>query len=239
MLKSLTLTLHDTTSEVTSSFFPPIEFTGAPEVALLGFYGCNSIPNIDKSNNTFTLINTNNELLENNIEIKVPEGTYELEDISKYLEERLQSYKISFMLKANKNTLKSELKCSRQIDFSVENSIGGILGFHRKILDANKIHISDQVANINNLTSIKINCNAAYGAFDNGIPSHTVHEFNPGVAAGYRIVENPKNLIYYPLISNQLYSITVKITDQDDKAINFRGEPVTIRLHIRDGSSIQ
>ncbi|XP_050524482.1 uncharacterized protein LOC126896078 [Daktulosphaira vitifoliae] len=87
-------------SEVASSFFSPIEFTEEPEVALLEFYGCSSIPNIDKSNNTFTLINTNNELLENNIQIKVPEGTYKLGYISKYLEKRLQSFENDYQVDA-------------------------------------------------------------------------------------------------------------------------------------------
>lgn len=61
----------------------------------------------------------------------------------------------------------------------------------------------------------------------------TLHEFFPNVDKGYKIVEVPKNIIYMPVSIQSISNFTVRIVDQDDKLINFRGEIITLRVHIK------
>ncbi len=61
-----------------------------------------------------------------------------------------------------------------------------------------------------------------------------MHEFSPAVGPGYKIIEAPRNVIYLPVNVKQITSITLKLIDQDGDLINFRGETVTIRIHIKE-----
>jgi hypothetical protein len=67
----------------------------------------------------------------------------------------------------------------------------------------------------------------------NNKPVHTIHEFSPDVLPGYKINEVPKNIIYLPLNTNSISSVTLELVDQDGNLIDFRGETITIRLHLR------
>jgi len=84
---------------------------------------------------------------ENNVEITIPEGSYELHAINDFLKhaiprKRLQhavhddkkrgivNENFAIALRANNNTMKSEIKCNYRINFfSKPNNIGSLLGF--------------------------------------------------------------------------------------------------------------
>ena len=57
--------------------------------------------------------------------------------------------------------------------------------------------------------------------------------FSPNVAPGYRIVRNVENPIYLPVNKTQINNITVLLFDQGNNLLNFRGETITIRFHLR------
>ena len=73
----------------------------------------------------------------------------------------------------------------------------------------------------------------ASGSFLNGRPVHTVHEFFPNAPAGYKIVETPSPVIYIPATVSTVDRITVSVVDQAGRLVDFRGEELTIRLHLR------
>lgn len=60
-----------------------------------------------------------------------------------------------------------------------------------------------------------------------------IHQFFPLVAPGYKIVECPRNVIYFPITKSTIDSITLTILDQNNQPINFRGEHISIRIHIK------
>lgn len=243
-MQSLTLSFNGNESEMMSTFFPPIELLGSAELALLSFQACNSRRNIDVHNNKFKVLSSNDWKETNGIsetddfEIEISVGSYKLEDLASYLTRQLKMQNITFSLRPNTNTLKSEMYCDKTIDFTNDNSIGSLLGFSKNRFPPNKLHKSEQMAYTNPLSCLRVECNIVCGAFINRRQSHTIHEFYPLVAPGYKIVESPSNLIYYPVLNNRIDSVKIEIKDQNGKPINFRGEPITVRLHIRHGVAI-
>lgn len=78
-----------------------------------------------------------------------------------------------------------------------------------------------------------IQCNLIQNSFNNSNAVHIIHMFYPNVPPGYKIVENPTNVIYLPINTKFISEIVLKITDQDENLVNFKGELITIRLHLK------
>lgn len=166
--------------------------------------------------------------------IKIPTGSYELDHLAKYLQKRVEQKGAKLGLYANNNTLRCELYCNQPIDFSRPNTIGPLLGFHNnQILEANTAYESQLPANILKVNVIRIECNIIRGSYLNNQPSHSIHEFSPRVPPGYKIIEVPQNVIYFPITVKSIERIHLSIVDQHSQLINFRGETITIRLHIK------
>lgn len=227
-MTSITITVSGSNSVLTTHFFPPIELDNPYEYecGLIDFQSFHSIPNIDECVNKIYIGNN---------EIVLPTGTYEIDDINYFIREiiREKHLEISFSLFANKNTLHSEIFCSHPIDFTKNNSIGPLLGFSRQVLSAEVQHISNNIVNIFKVSAIRIECDLIRGSYFNHKETHTLHQFFPTVAPGYKIVETPRNVIYFPITKSTIDSVTLTILDQDSHAINFRGENITTRIHIR------
>lgn len=228
---SLTFTLTGQSSLLTYNFNPPIYLDDDMEyeIGLANFDTFNSIPNIDKHNNI--LVWGEND--EN--KVKIPDGSYELKDIITIILENIfeKDNEAVITITPNEHTAKVNIRTNRRINFSVENSIGAILGFDRRILKANDNYISDHEVKILTINTICIDCNLVMGSYLNGQPVHIIHQFFPVVPAGYKIVESPLNIIYYPVTVKTISSITVKVIDQSGNLIDFRNEEITVRLHLR------
>lgn len=212
------------------NFFPPLELMENDwYVGLLDFTTYNSIPNIiDGKNNVFP-VQAGNEWKF----IKLPTGAYEINDIESYLKKTLKGKTLS--LRPNNNTLKCELYCSANVDFSrSQHTIGRILGFtENKLLEAYKKHTSDAPVNIIKVNTIRIKCNIVQGSYRDGESEHTLHSFYPTVEPGFKIVETPSNVIYLPVNVQHLDNIILSIVDQDGDTVDFRGEVITARLHLK------
>lgn len=166
--------------------------------------------------------------------IQIPTGSYELDHLAKYLQKRVEQKGGKLGLYANNNTLRCELYCTQPIDFSRPNTIGPLLGFYNnQILEPNKTHESQLPANILKVNVIRIECSIIRGSYLNNQPSHSIHEFSPRVPPGYKIIEVPQNVIYFPITVKSIQRIDLSIVDQHNQLINFRGETITIRLHIK------
>lgn len=221
-----TLAITGNTSNFNVDYFPPLELSGDFECALVDFQTYNSIPNVDRRNNLFHLGGT---------VIEIPTGSYEINDIAEYINNKLSSMfkNIQVVLLANNNTLKSSISAPDIIYFNKDRSIGGLLGFSKRELPANLVHSSDLMVNIIKVITIRVECNIISGSYSNSKRSHILHEFSPTVAPGYKMVEVPRNLIYLPVNVKTISSLTLKIVDQDGDLINFRGETIAIRVHLR------
>lgn len=160
-------------------------------------------------------------------------GSYEIEHINKELQKSLGKENIS--LRANNSLLKCELKSKYYVDFSKEHSIGPLLGFPSEspILKPNETHTSTNPVDIIKVNSLNITCNLIEGSYIDGIDRHILHTFYPTVPPGFKIVEKPHNLVYLPLNTSYISDIVLNVLDQDGNFVDFRGELITLRLHVR------
>lgn len=230
---SYALTLKARSSVLKAHYFPPIDLSsGVWSIALIGLETFNSIPNITSSNCRLHL--------GGNRVIEIPHGAYDIDDLNTYLRQHVQG----FELRANVNTLKTEIRTKKErIDFTKEGSIASLLGYSKtRILTANenKFYVSDNPVDILPISSISVECSAATNAFLNNKLVHSVFGFYPKVGPGFKIIETPTTPIYMPVIVQALDSIELRVVDQDERLVNFRGEEIIIRLHLKqnNGSSI-
>lgn len=227
-MTTTTITLSGNSSVLSTEFFPPIELVKNVEhvCGLVDFQTYNSIPNVDETINLFHIGDTT---------ITIPLGSYEIKDIFKFIHQSLLELKreYDFVLYVNNNTLQCVMAANVAIYLNQDRTIGKLLGFTSRKLMPNLKHESDMKANISKVNVVRIECNIITGSYMNNKQTHTIHEFAPTVPPGYKIIEVPRNVIYLPINVKQLTSVTIRLLDQDDNLINFRGETVTARLHIK------
>jgi hypothetical protein len=226
---SYTITLSGDSAILQTNFHPPIYLdpTKTYVVGLTNFETFNAIPNIEDHNNKF-YFGEDGEC------ITIPTGSYEIDDLNKYLQNELQKKDISFHLYANMNTLKSVIKSTTDIIFK-KGTVGDILGFNDNIIKGDGYpKASDRPAEIIKVNSLCVDCSIAEGSYLNGQPVHIIHQFFPNVPPGYKIIESPQNIIYFPVTTQTIDKITIKLFDQNLDLVNFRKEIVTIRLHIKE-----
>jgi hypothetical protein len=227
---SFLIKLTNNSSELFSKFFPPIPLDDANyEIALLSFDTYNMIPNIDESNNAV--------YFGNDQVIYIPKGTYEVDAILKYMQERINEFHHVFVYNSNTNTFKTSIKCSVDIDFSKPHSVGPLLGFKNRFLQANIQHTSDGIPDISGVRKINVECNITRGTYTNGVPSRTLYSFSSKVGAGYKIQQVPKDRVYLPVDVDQLERLYVKVVDQTGRLVNFLDEEITVELHIRKSTT--
>lgn len=226
MNDSFTLTISGSSSVLETQYFPPIELSPHKNYALglVELLSFNSIPNVDVGHNK---IYVGEEV------VTIPTGSYEIEDIESYVQSVLVHKGIDIVIKPNNNTLRSEIECNHPVNFQPRDSIGHLLGFTPRVLSANQIHESDLPVAILKVNALRVECNITTGAYINDRKVHTVHEFFPVVPPGYKIIEVPSHVIYLPITVKTIDHIQLRIVDQDGDLVNFRGEVITVRLHIK------
>lgn len=227
MSHSITISLNNNHSKLTANFLPPLELkNGSYECALIYFKSYNSIPNVSSHNNLFHI---------GEHTIKIPEGSYEVSHIFDIIRKEVMELTNSdIYLNANINTLKCEIFSNNyDIYFQKKNSIGSLLGYSKKVLRKGEKHVSDRAVDILVSNTIRVECNLIEGSYLHDKPSYILHEFSPTVPPGYQIIEVPKTPLYLPIRNNIIQHVEVSLIDEQDRLVNFRGEQISIRIHIR------
>lgn len=212
------------------TLFPPMDLSSSDawEIAFYDLMTYNSIPNVEE--------NMNNNVKIGDQSLALPTGSYEIENINEFIKKNLQTERpdYTFELIANNSTLKCEIKCNEIVDFSVENSIGSLLGWDKERLEANKWHISPKQVAINKVDVIRITCDIVQGTYRDGIEGHVLHEFYPLVEPGFKIVEKPNIVKYLPINRQTVLSeFNIRLEDQNGDLVNFQGERINLRVDIR------
>lgn len=240
-MTSLTVSFTGTSSVLQADFFPTVTLDSNANYCcgLLDFTSYNSIPNIINGENSDFTYKLNNE----SNTISLPTSMYEIEDILKYLKLELRRFRISLSYEIN------EASATVQISFNPEIIwIGGtllnVIGFKlndnevSRKFERNYIYNSEHIAKITNIDVIRIECDIVSDAFINGKSCHTIHQFSHcKVPPGYKYIEVPQHIVYLPVKERELRSIQISIVDQDGKLIDFRGEQISCRIHIKKGDN--
>ena len=113
-------------------------------------------------------------------------------------------------ISANINTLQSEMiiNDNYEVDFRQDKSINSLLGFKNKLYTSGFIE-SENMINMLTINSILVNIDIISGSYVNDSEQPTIYSFFPDVSLGYKIIENPHNLLYLPITSDTIHSITV------------------------------
>ena len=224
----MTITISGTSSTLENQLCPSIPLSPNKNyfVGLASFFGYNSLANIKKGNNKFYI---------GGVQIVIPTGAYELEEVASYIQNYLKQRNINtvIFITPNNNTLRCEITSTAEIDFRPLDSIANLLGFRHRILPSNFHHVSDFPVNILKVNSLRVECSITNGAYINNQQVHTIHEFFPDVPTGFKIIEVPRQIIYLPVSVQTIDRIQLRIVDQDGDLVDFRGEVITIRLHIK------
>lgn len=244
---SETFTLTGYGNYVSINYSPIIKLNPALnyKLGLRGFFSYNALQNIFEGNNKiYWSINADGTDVK---VITIPSGAYEIVALDDYINRRInamagsqlrESSKGVFSLKPNTNTSKCEIISTYFIDFTPTDSIGLMLGFSRKNLPPNILHESDLPVSIAPANSIRIDCNIVGGSHLNEAPAHTLFEFVLGEQPGEQIEVKPTgDILYLPVIVDQIDNITLKLTDEAEKLVNFGEEKITFILELKkDGS---
>lgn len=234
-MASITLTLTGNTSSLNSHFYPEIELDEqySYSCCLLDFYSYNSIPNINEKNNSLVYSKDGGKTFK---KIIIPTGSYEVDAILNLLDEEFKARELKVKITSDKTTLKCTIYLSVNclVDFSKSDSIGSVLGFTpNHSFGPNSHHVSNRVINIQAVNNLRIDCDLTTGSYHNGASTHTIYEFAPSVDPGYKIAEQPKHLIYLPVVRHRINTVNISIRDQEGKLVDFRGENITCRIHIK------
>ena len=239
---SFQIILNSTKSSFLTKFSPAIELDKSRkyEIALINLETYYSFPNITQANNKFRYSPDRGH---NWFDITIPTGCYEIADLNRIIQQSMksnnhwdhanESYYIT--LGANTSTLKCVLNIGHNyfVDFRPDNSLNTVLGFNSTAYRSG-YHESENVVNIMSINSILVNVDIINGSYVNGTQQPTIYSFFPNVPPGHKIIESPRNLVYLPIVIDNISSINTSITDNHGKILDLRGEHITMRFHIRE-----
>ena len=240
--RSFSVVESDNKSRFKTWFKPPIQLDNTKyyEIELINLETYYSFLNIDRSNNCFSYSPGANAPW---FDISIPEGSYYVEDINEFIQREMRkndqydqtSDKVYIEISANTNTLKSEifLKNNYEVDFRKDKSINSLTGCHSNLYTSG-FHESENMVNILTINSTLVNSDIISGNYVNGSTQPTIYSFFPDVSPGYKIFENPHNLLYLPITTYTIHSITIWLTDQNENELNLRRENLSMRFHLRE-----
>jgi hypothetical protein len=230
---SFYISVSEKSTRIRTEFTPVIELDENKkyEMALVSLETYYAFPNIDATNNNFKYSPDGGKTWFNMI---IPEGCYELSDLNDYVQEAIKGNFIT--VQANNNTLRAVLEIkdvNYKVDFTTANSISTVLGFNKQVYGEGN-NEAENIINISNVSCLRVTNDIISGSYANGTTENIIYQFFPDVGPGYKIIQEPMNLIYVPLTLSTISSMETKLTDQNGKLINLRGEELSIRFHVRE-----
>ena len=236
-----TIILNGDSTNLNTYFNNPIELEADKkyEAALVHLHTYNSIPNITSRNNIFKYSTDKGATWKI---IVLPKDAYEWRDIENEIHSQMiknNDYDVEneqFYINIDSYRLSAIIEIRNEnymIDFGCENSIGTVLGFNDEIIGVGN-HKSPNIVKITDINSILVNVDFISNSYLNKTTCSTLYEFYPNVSPGYKINEEPNNLIYLPINRRIINSVRLWLTDQAGRPIDLQGEILTVYLHIRE-----
>lgn len=238
-MTSFTVSFTGTSSVLQADFLPEIILNPNSEYCcgLLDFTTFNSIANIENNRNSDFQFTYKAAGVDKGKTISLPTGSYEVEDILKNLKAEIAKEKIVLTYEINVPLLKVRLAFDTEIVW-IGGTLLNVLGFEKSGISQfkkNWKYQSNDIVRITQLDVIRIECDIVSGSYINGKPCRTIHQFsNCKVSPGHKFIEIPRHIIYLPIKQNRLSSIQISVVDQSGNLIDFRGEQISCRIHIKE-----
>ena len=166
----------------------------------------------------------------------IPDGNYDADNLNYWIEDVLQcstDCPVRFDINSATNRFMIILD-NCQIDLS-DGKLHEILGFEpREYKD--KINVGEHIGNISRgVDRLLIHCSLVSDSYENKHASDIIYSFSPSSAPpGAQITVEPFQPKYLPIRSmDYIYSLRIKVTDQNNNLINFHGETLTFVLDIK------
>ena len=249
-------------SVIQTYFDNPIEFDLKKkyEMALVGFDTVHSYTNINSTNNVFRYSPNSGT---SNYTIYVEEGAYEMSELNTYIQDEMKKQVGSLyradgvVIGANLSTSRSTLKFGKPgpttkywVDFNVNNSLAPFLGFTKgeytyvekredpsdpdKVTSYIDYYESETTSIIDDVTIIRITNDIIGSSYSDGKSINDIYSFHPDVPPGYKISEKPFQLIYLPIVVSKISRMETNILNLNGHLIDFRGEDIILRFHVRE-----
>ena len=217
------------------------------KAALTSFSTYNSMQNIFDStgigdqNNNFKFSSDKGKTWKT---IKLIAGSYEIGAIDREIR-RLSGIsmddktKIYFKIETNVNRVSLTLGENYQVDFSVDHSLANLLGFEKRVYGSSdgkkSFNIGENLPKITEVNSIVIHCDIIEGGYLNGKETNMLYSFPAHkVPIGYKMIQEPRILAFYPIVKQVIDRIKISITDEKGNPINFSGEDIVIDILITE-----
>ena len=233
------ISLSSNSSEIIRDYKEGIPLDSPYEVGLKHFVFWNTIYNVTSKNNTLLLIQEVLPGSENSIRIDhkvtIPEGVYELDDLITVFTDNMSMRESRTSISLHRNTMKIKISSDWIIDFTCDNCIGSILGFSKKTIPATVVTYSDLPINICSINTVKISCNLIRSNIENLKRNvNIIYDFPLDLSKiGSNIIVAPNPICYFRVSADKIFELVIKITDQDNNLIDFRGEQINLTLDFR------
>ena len=83
------------------------------------------------------------------------------------------------------------------------------------------------------VNSIRVNIDIIQGRYAWRIQSLTMYLPFPRASLGNKVFKRPSNLIYYPILRYDINYIRLWLTNQNERPIDLRDEPLSITIELR------
>ena len=231
---SFTLVVSDSSANIQTTFNPPLYLQADSnyELAIVNLETYYSFANIrEGDNNSFKWSVDGGKTWTIH---HVPTGCYELKAINAEIIRTRGNSDIAIL--PNVNTLQCALtvvgaKC--KVNFNVPNFLASVLGFERSIYGVGR-HACKPLVNIMSVNSILAHRNIIHYSYMRGTQAPVSYNFFPNDAHGQNILEASHTLIYLPVTVYVISTLSVRLTDQQGKLLDLRGEKLSIRFHLRE-----
>lgn len=244
-LDSSTLT-GQTSHDFSVDFSSPINVNnGIHELALIKANLWYSFYNVSTQYNNNTFQYTNN--LAQVRTVTIPNGNYTIIQLNNYLHYVMKNngdYTVvsgvdtfDIEIEPNYSTLRTIITLTNGYIINLSTSkFNELLGWNSGVYSHNGSLDGQNVANINNsINTLQIHCDIISQSYKNSVMGDVLYTFVPNKPPGSNLEIVPETeLIYLPIrIPDYITKIRMYITDQNNRIIDFNGEPTTYLLHLR------
>jgi hypothetical protein len=232
------ITLSSTESEFETNYVNPIIINDYSKCALLGATLWYSWYNVSQQfdNNKLAYFNPDSQEW---VTLELRDGLYDAETLNYYLLEYFGvniEEQCPFVFDVNTASNRFMVKIGMD-GYKVKfiDDLSKLLGFDKDVELSERINTGKYRGDITRgVDGLLIYCSLVDGSYQNERKSDVIYSFCPDVEPGSVINIEPMNVKYLPLtVSNYIFGIRIKVTDQDNRLIDFNGEKMVIVLDIQ------